>query len=149
MSELVFKPISLVLCEDVRIEASGQFTLVGAYPGDIDVTSVPAAMRLQAYVLAEVSGTGENSYFVEYRIKIVETGESLANFQGKLKIGSMPDVDGVATAIAFPSPPMEFEIKEACVFEAYWSSDEREWERFYSTKFGVSLDEGNLEGAHS
>ena len=59
------KVTSLLLCDDVRKEASGKDILIGVYSGSIDVTAYPAMFPLMLWIEFEPEKLGDSPIRVQ------------------------------------------------------------------------------------
>ncbi|WP_148649253.1 hypothetical protein [Novosphingobium barchaimii] len=58
-----------VLCEDVRQEITGKFLIIGAYSGNIMVSSFPANIAVNFYLPFEPLVSGEVLFSIRYSIE--------------------------------------------------------------------------------
>ena len=72
------KPLSAVVCDEVRREQNGKDIIIGAYGGDILIDSFPITLALSLWISLETSGAGDtkNSIRVVNSEKKVLTGLS-------------------------------------------------------------------------
>lgn len=137
MSEVTLRPKACVICEDIRREASGQFTLVGVYPNDVQCTEAPAVINLSCYLIVEISGVGETMFFVENRITYRASSEIAAEMKGQLKVGSLPGADGCPTVLGFDLPVFTASIQEDAEYEVRWSNDDKIWKTIHTMNIDV------------
>lgn len=64
-------PQSAIVCDDIRLEASGKQTIIGVYTGDILVSSFPCTLRLCTWTTYQLRFDGEQQKNLENRIRIV------------------------------------------------------------------------------
>ena len=57
-SQPTLKPLSAVVCDEIRREKDGKDIIIGAYGGDILVGSIPIPLALSLWIGLETSGAG-------------------------------------------------------------------------------------------
>src|SRR5262245_6739230 len=104
-----------LVCEDLRPEPNGKWTILGAFSGDIVVSQVPASIKIALYLSVKVSTAYKGEIFIRYRLD----DTILAILKGKL--------DTVPNYLALPIEGiiLNFETIGRVYFEA--SFDDENW----------------------
>ena len=92
---------TVILCESVRLELHGKYSILGAFAGDIIVTSLPGHIAASLYLelYSKISGQ------VSLAIELTYNGDQVA--RGELLI-DFTDIDK-PSVIAFPTFPILIE----------------------------------------
>jgi hypothetical protein len=92
-----------LLCDDARLEASGQVTIVGAYSNFIPVVQMPARFRDGLVILQCWEFDAPGQFHFKLRIQHVKSGKSF--FEGRASIdASGPGIE----FMPLRSDPLEF-----------------------------------------
>ncbi len=67
MAEVIFK--QLVLCDDIRVENTGKFLIVGAYPEGIVVGFTPSNITIALWILIQVEANTGEDVVIEIEIR--------------------------------------------------------------------------------
>jgi len=76
-----------IFCEDIREEKSNKHILIGVFGGDINVSELPALVRLAIYTEIELKGDVPSKVF----LKISGPGEGFAMMQAEPRINDEAD----------------------------------------------------------
>lgn len=89
---------NFVLCEEVRAELGGKYTLLGVMPGDFNVAFVPGVVKVTFYVefYLDVEGAVALPLIVKFN------GVPMARIDGSIDVNSPKDV----IVIPLPSFPL-------------------------------------------
>ena len=113
-------PLAGLLCDDVRFEADGRYSLMGLVPAALTVVAFPARQRVHAVVLfrADKPGTcvvgtglrwrGELRWQVETELEITEAGgctavpmgNTVAGFDQEGELALEVTINGKTTVVA-------------------------------------------------
>ena len=89
-----------ILCEDVREEASGKFTLIGVIPGDIKADEFPLVLSL--YVCFPLKYSGDKPFASEFEFRVVgPNNRELGRGSGKIELLG-------GAHVQLPIPPTEY-----------------------------------------
>lgn len=82
-SQLTIKPLSGVVCDEVRREKDGKDIIIGAYGGDLLIDSFPLGLALSLWISLETSGTGAT----KFSIRVVNSEKKvLAQMDGEAMV---------------------------------------------------------------
>ena len=107
MLEMKISPKAIILCDDVRVEASGKQILIGVYTSSIIFQTFPATMAINIWIAAEVSDPG--SVELNFRGDFRQDSASITLFEvkGSFDIEAADDYSIVhigALPLTFPGP---------------------------------------------
>jgi hypothetical protein len=86
------------MAEDVRVESSGKHTVVGAFPGGLNVEQMPARIALALYaelipssagehmLHIKIAGPGEGSGIVSLRLSVMIADMSMAVYTPRMDV---------------------------------------------------------------
>lgn len=131
-------PLGGLLCDDIRYEADGRFSLMGIIPASISVAAFPARQRMHAVVLfrADVPGTcvvstslrwrGEVRWQVENELEITEPGgctpvpmgNTMAGFDQEGELVLEVVINGETVRVAAFDIELEEVVEEASADDA-------------------------------
>jgi hypothetical protein len=117
----------VILCDEIRQEATGKYIILGVYSGGVVVPALPSQIALSLYVMAEFEATGEQTLMIQ-----VVHGDNTAI------MGVILDVPAANYPIAVPTPklPITLTDESDLVVSIGLSADELE----LAARFPVSLN---------
>ena len=125
-----FKPISTVVCEDIRTEVSRKVILIGAFASHIFVAKFPARLILQAWIQIKFEERGS----VELMVRWIAGDQLRAEGTIPLEI----DTNGLVQAIAFPKVTMD--IMEECDIRIQAKAGGRKWTTLITLPVAINPD---------
>jgi hypothetical protein len=116
------KPIDIIICDDIREEKNGKYTLAGVFPAGISVPQLPANILLAVWIVFECHEKGNYDIEVEVRGPAPDQKISIqAGFQNHL--GPNARAPLAITKLYFPIS----QIGDASIF--FRQKDDKEWVR--------------------
>lgn len=108
------KIASAIICDDIRVENTGKYLLIGVYVSNVLVRDFPSRLPLTFWTEVEPAKTGEFS--AEMRVINVDDSSVLMNGQINFKFAKV-----ATSAIAVPRISVEFQKPGS--FEFQWKLD--------------------------
>ncbi len=103
-SEPTVKPLSAVICDEVRREKDGKDIIIGAYGGDLLIDSFPLGLALSLWISLETSGTGVTAF----DIRVVNSDKKvLAGLSGEAM------VEGFYERSSMFTPKFRFQVDKS------------------------------------
>ena len=109
--------ISAVICEDIRQEASGKFSLAGVLGSVIDIAALPATAMIGLYAEVRFPELGP----VESHFRIVDSSDNEL-FKGTLKL-NVPSLDSAPMVLG----PFQLKIVRDGEVKVQWKAADAEW----------------------
>jgi hypothetical protein len=109
--------ISAVICEDIRQEASGKFSLAGVLGASIDIAALPATAVIGLYAEVRFHELGP----VESQFRIVDSGDNEL-LKGTLKL-NVPSLDSAPMVLG----PFQLKIVRDGEVRVQWKTEGADW----------------------
>ncbi len=100
MSSRGYKVTSFIVCDDVRREASGKYTIIGVYSKIIIVRSFPAQLP---QITFQITCDLDRADFENVKLVVLDTDNTkMVEANGKIKIGNVDEPINIAIAFLTP-----------------------------------------------
>ena len=109
--------VSAVICEDIRQEASGKFSLAGVLGSVIDIAALPATAALGVFAEVRFPELGP----VESQFRIVDSGDNEL-IKGTLKL-NVPSLDSAPMVLG----PFQLRIVRDGEVKVQWKAADADW----------------------
>jgi hypothetical protein len=116
---------NVIVCEDVRPEKGGKWSILGAFSGDIVVASLPGNLRLAFYADGETISEAKKAILVRLSLN----GTEILKLQGQF--------DAKRGPINFPFPGTFINVAAPGSLEIALSEDGNEWVTIITKKIIV------------
>lgn len=81
-----FKSTNVLICDEVRIENTGKFLIIGMYTGPIGVPQIPIPFGLTFMHFLQSDRPGRFS--AKFRVENLETGQRLVEGQAQIQVNN-------------------------------------------------------------
>ena len=95
---MAIKNTNTLVCDEVRMEMTGKFIVIGLYTGPIGVPQIPLQMHLTFMHFLQADRPGR--FTVKLRVEHLETGRRLIEGQGGIQVG----IPGLTVIAPFKVP---------------------------------------------
>ena len=109
--------VSAVICEDIRQEASGKFSLAGVLGSVIDIAALPGNAAIGLYAEVRFPELGP----VESQFRIVDSSDNEL-IKGTLKL-NVPNLDAAPMVLG----PFHLRIVRDGPIRLQWKADDADW----------------------
>jgi len=125
---------NVVLCDDVRVEKSNKFILIGVYSANIVVSQTPAQLGVSLYGEALFSKPGEHRLSIRISVNDTRLGE--------LGIGYA--ITDTSEALGFHTPQFSIDIQGPSTLRIEASADHENWKTIIDKRILVGEVPGSL-----
>ncbi len=91
-SQPTLKPLSALVCDEVRRETDGKDIIIGAYGGDVLIGIFPVTISLSLWTSLETSGTGDiktDIRVVNREKKVLAELKGISHVEGRVQRSSL------------------------------------------------------------
>jgi hypothetical protein len=115
----VIEPITVLICDDIRIENNGKALLIGVYSDAIAISDFPANLKLSFWTTIEVLKVGSASTF-QFRVMHGPDENIIAEMKGEFQTKRL----GV---VSFDMGSIPFQCEKAGWIELQYLNDDEKW----------------------
>lgn len=134
MAERVFIPLRAILTDDIRLEVSGKFTIVGATSPTFSLRRFPTKRTLRILIIGDLLGPGKESLNFRLRWNEKEAKDHLFEIES---FGGDP-------GILIPLPSTTIELSGPGKFRLEFEQDES-WQMIQEWTVEAAPDDGEDE----
>ena len=132
-SQPTLKPLSAVVCDEVRRETDGKDIIIGAYGGDILVGVFPTPLVLSLWISLETPGAGD----IKADIRIVNSKkEVLAEVKGIMTL------DGRSQRSSLFTPRLRFSVDKSTELRFQFRIGDGRWKTVVSRNVRLRSSSG-------
>jgi hypothetical protein len=93
------RPVTVLLCDDIRTENTGKHILIGVYPSDISPVQIPAQINLAAFLIVgkPTLPAGKHNFTC-----ILDAGDLAARVEGQIEISPLAAERGIDLGLPLP-----------------------------------------------
>ena len=132
-SQPTLKPLSALVCDEVRREINGKDIIIGAYGGDVLIDNFPVSLSLSLWISSETSGTGD----IRADIRVVNREKKvLVELKGIMNAGGRYHRSSLFT------PKIRFDVDKSTELRFQLRVEEGRWKTVVSRNVRLRSSSG-------